>query len=185
MDETKLKSIIESALFVKGEPIKISQLAKIVRVKKSEIIESVQKLVRKYKQNDSGLIIIKKNDKVQLATKPENAKYINQIIKKDLQNSLSRTALEVLAIIAYRSPISRLDIEAIRGVNSSFTLRNLLMRGLIIRETNSKDQRGYLYEISFEFLKKMGITSIKKLPNYEKLSRDGRVESIINIHSKK
>ncbi len=183
MDNVKLRSILESVLFAKGEPASFDYLAKVIGVKKKMILTAIDELEKYYQENSSGLALLRKSKAVQLVTNSENAEYVEKVIKKDLQSPLSKVALEVLAIIAYRGPISRLEIESIRGVNSSFTLRNLLMRGLITRNVNAEDQRGYLYEISFDFLKKMGVKNIKELPDYEKLSRDGRVESIINLHS--
>lgn len=185
MNKDKVKSIVEGLLFSKGAPMSFGQLAKAADVKKDDIKKAIQELLTDYEVEGRGITIIKNGGNVQLVTKPENASYIEKIIKRDLQDSLSKAALEVISIIAYRGPISRLDIEAIRGVNSSFTLRNLLMRGMITRKVNKKDQRGYLYRISFEFMKKLGLNNIKDLPNYEKLSDDGRVESIINIRSEK
>jgi len=185
MEGYKIKSIVESLLFSKGSPISLVQLTKVISVKKSEIKKATEELSIDYAKNDRGITLAKNGDSFQLVTKPENASFVEKIIKRDLQNSLSRAGLEVISIIAYRDPISRLDIEAIRGVNSSFTLRNLLMRGMIIRIINKKDQRGYLYKISFEFMKKLGLNNIKDLPNYEKLSNDGRTQSIINIRSEK
>lgn len=185
MDSKKIKSILESLLFSKGTSISIGQLAKAADVKKVDVKKAVNDLINDYKSADRGINIIKNGGSIQLVTKPENASYIEKIIKRDLQDSLSKAALEVVSIIAYRGPISRLDIESIRGVNSSFTLRNLLMRGMITRTINKNDQRGYLYKISFEFMKKLGLNNIKDLPNYEKLSNDGRAESIINIRSEK
>lgn len=185
MNESKAKSIVESLLFSKGTPMSFSQLAKAVDVDKTVVKKAVRDLLSDYDNEGRGITIIKNGGSVQLVTKPENASFIEKIIKRDLQDSLSKAALEVVSIIAYRGPISRLDIEAIRGVNSSFTLRNLLMRGMITRTVNKQDQRGYLYKISFEFMKKLGLNNIKDLPNYEKLSDDGRIESIINIRSEK
>jgi len=185
MEESKTKSVVESLLFSKGAPISLIQLAKATDIKKSDVKKAIEELLADYSQKDRGITIIKNGGSVQLVTKPENASYIENIIKRDLQDALSKVALEVISIIAYRGPISRLNIETIRGVNSSFTLRNLLMRGMITRAVNKKDQRGYLYKISFEFMKKLGLNNIKDLPNYEKLSDDGRVESIINIRSEK
>jgi segregation and condensation protein B len=96
-----------------------------------------------------------------------------------MQEGLSKAALEVLSIIAYKGPISRAEIESIRGVNCSFTLRSLMMKGLLERIDNPKDGRGYLYKISFEFMKKLGIENIDKLPDYQELSQDPRIESVV------
>jgi len=126
-----------------------------------------------------GFALLQKEDEVQLATNSENATYVDDLVKSEIQENLSKAALEVLSIIAYRGPITRLEVEAIRGVNCTFTLRSLLMRGLLERIENPKDNRGYLYKVSFEFLKKLGLDSINKLPDYETLSKDERIDSII------
>lgn len=185
MDNSKLKSVIESLLFSKGAPMSLVQLARFSGAKKSDVSKAMKDLEVNYSESDRGIALIKNGNSFQLVTKPENASYIENIIKKDLEDSLSRAALEVVSIIAYRGPITRPDIEAIRGVNSSFTLRNLFMRGLITRVAKKNDKRIYLYRISFDFIKKLGLSKIEELPNYEKLSKDGRVESIINIKSEK
>jgi segregation and condensation protein B len=102
------------------------------------------------------------------------------LVKSELQDSLSNAAMEVVSIVAYRGPVSKTEIEAIRGVNCAYTLRNLLLRGLIERSDNPNDSRGYVYSISFDFLKKLGIEDVKKLPEYGILSVDERINSIIS-----
>ena len=118
-----------------------------------------------------GLRIISKGDRIQMVSSPKNSKYIEKLIKQDLQKELTPASLETLAIVAYKEPITRAEIDEIRGVNSSFMLRNLLIRGLIERRENPKDARSYVYEISFNFLKKLGLKSKKELPEYKKLSK--------------
>ena len=178
MEIEKLKSIIESILFLSEEPVKISKLAKIIGAKAPEVENALMVLGSDY-SNGRGLVIIRKEDFVQIATNPDNASYLDDLIKSEIQENLSKAALEVLSVVAYRGPIVRADVEAIRGVNCSFTLRSLMMRGLLERVENPKDNRSYLYKISFEFLKKMGVQSIKGLPDYEALSKDERINSII------
>lgn len=180
MDIEKIKSAIESLLFISGEPMKISKLSKLVEVSKEEIENALMMLAADYSSQNRGISIIKKEDEVQMATNPDNASFVDKVVKSDLQESLSNASLEVLSIIAYRGPISRTEIEAIRGVNCTYTVRNLLMRGLIERIDNPKDLRGYVYKISFEFLKKLGIDNINKLPDFENLSKDERIENVIN-----
>lgn len=183
MDLEKIKSAIESLLFISGEPIKISKLSKIIEVSKEDVENALMLLAGDYALGKKGIVIIRKEDEVQMATSPENAALVDKIVKNDLQEALSGASLEVLSIIAYRGPITRTEIEAIRGVNCTYTLRNLLMRGLVERIENPKDLRGYVYKISFEFLKKLGIDDIKKLPDYETLSKDERIESAIKSQS--
>jgi segregation and condensation protein B len=179
MEIQKLKSVIESLLFLSGEPLKMAKIAKICETSNAEVERAIMLLQGEYAAAKGGIILIKKEDEVQLSTNPENFSYVDQLVKSEMQENLSRAALEVLSIVAYRGPITRAEIESIRGVNCSFTLRSLMMRGLLERIDNPKDGRGYLYKISFEFLKKLGIENIEKLPDYRELSQDPRIESVI------
>ena len=101
-------------------------------------------------------------------------------MKSEFNEELSRAAVETAAIIAYQGPLTRVDIEYVRGVNSSFILRSLMMRGLIERVENPKDARSYLYRISFDFLKHLGVVRIEELPQYEELHKEkmGGLEEI-------
>lgn len=180
MELEKLKSIIESLLFVSGEPVKISRLAKITGVSRPEVENAIMILCAEYGTGKRGMIIMKKEDEIQMATNPDNAEFAKFLVEGELQGTLSNAALEVISIVAYRGPVTRAQIESIRGVNSSFTLRNLLMRGLVDRVENPKDGRGYIYNISFNFLKHLGLEDINKLPDYESLSKDARLDSVLN-----
>ena len=179
MNQEKLKSAIESILFLSGEPVSLAKIAKITGNDVSEVDQIVTGLQDEYAAAKRGIVILRKEQEVQMATDPENAQIIDQLVKSEIQENLSKAGLEVLSIIAYRGPITRVEVEAIRGVNCSFTVRSLMMRGLLERIENPKDNRGYLYKISFDFLKKLGIDSIDKLPDYETLSKDDRIDSII------
>ena len=179
MEKEKLQSIIESILFIHGEPIRRAKLIKILAEESEEIEKAIDALSVKYSEAKSGLILLKKGEEIQLVSNPENAEFVEQLVKGELQDSLSNAAMEVVSIIAYRGPISTSEIEAIRGVNCSYTLRNLLLRGLIERNDNPRDSRGYVYSVSFDFLKKLGVDEVKKLPEYDILSVDERANSII------
>ncbi len=179
MEKNKLISVLESMLFVSGEPIKKSKLMKILTVEGENLEEALSVISEKYQESQSGLSLLRKGEEVQLASNPENAEFIESLVKSELQDSLSNAAMEVVSIIAYRGPISKAEIEAIRGVNCAYTLRNLLLRGLIERNDNPNDSRGYVYVISFDFLKKLGIESVKNLPEYGILSVDERINSVM------
>ncbi len=181
MELLKLKSVIESLLFISGEPIRASRLAKICNIPKNDIEAAILELERDYEQEKRGLMIISKEDSVQLATRPENQEFVNQLVSGELGAELSRSALETLSIVAYRGPISRVQIEAIRGVNCSYVLRSLLLRGLVERK-EAADIRGYLYEISFNFLKNLGVGSVKDLPEWDKLSKNEKVAELLDIN---
>ncbi len=178
MNEEKIMSALESVLFVSGEPIKLARLVKVLNLEKAEIEKGLEALQEKYANLQSGLALIRKGDEFQLASRSENAEFVEQLVKSELQDALSSAALEVVSIIAYRGLISKSEIEAIRGVNCNYTLRNLLLRGLIERSDNPRDSRGYLYGVSFEFLKKLGVDDVKKLPDYATLSVDARVDCV-------
>ncbi|EKE19721.1 MAG: segregation and condensation protein B [uncultured bacterium] len=178
MEQEKIISVIESILFVSGEPIKKLKLLKILAIEKEALEDVLNALTEKYQNSSSGLALITKGEEVQLVSNPENAQFVESLVKNELQDSLSNAAMEVISIIAYRGPISKAEIEAIRGVNCSYTLRNLLLRGLIERNDNPRDSRGYVYVISFDFLKKLGIDDVKKLPEYGILSVDERINSV-------
>lgn len=184
MEKSNLKSALESLLFISGEPVKIGKLAKICDAAKNDIETALSELDAEFQKEERGLIIVKKDDSVQLATNPKNSEYVNQMVSGELNADLSRSSLETLSIIAYKGPVTRSQIEAIRGVNCSYVLRGLLMRGLVERKEAS-DIRGYIYEISFEFLKQLGVSNIKNLPDWENLSKNEKVEEILNIDEQK
>ncbi|MCK9379094.1 MAG: SMC-Scp complex subunit ScpB [Candidatus Moranbacteria bacterium] len=179
-----LKSIIESILFVSGEPLAISKICKITKQEKEEVERALGELAKEYSEGKKGIGIIRKEESVQMVSNPENSEFVGGLVKSELQESLGKASLEVLSIVAYRGPIARFGIEEIRGVNSSFILRNLLLRGLVERVNNPRDSRGYLYKISFDFMKKLGIEDISGLPDFEKLSKDERVNSVIESENK-
>jgi len=164
-----MKSILESILFSIGEPISIEKLVKTLEKNKDAVKKIINDLENDYQKENRGLRIIKKGEKIQLVSSPKNSQYIERLIKNELQEDLTPASLEALAIVAYRGPITRAEIEEIRGVNCSYILRNLLIRGLIERKGLPEDARAYIYEISFDFLKKLGLSSIEELPEYKKL----------------
>lgn len=178
MDQNKLKSVIESILFVSGEPVSVAKISKITETLKAEVENALMMLGNEYAGR--GLQIVRKENDVQMTTSAENSDYIDGLVKSEIQENLSQAALEVLSIISYRGPITRVDMESIRGVNCSFTLRSLLMRGLIERIENPKDARGYLYKISIEFLKKLGVSRVEELPDWEEMNKDSRLENIVS-----
>ena len=100
MDLEKIKSIMESLLFISGEPIKISKLSKIIEVSKEEVENALMMLAADYADQKKGVVILRKEDEIQMATNPENALFVDKIVKSDLQEALSSASLEVLSIVA-------------------------------------------------------------------------------------
>ena len=179
-DAPQLVAILEAILFTKGEPIEEDRLAKLLEYSEKETQDALDQLAALYKDDARGLTLMRKDGKVQLVTKPVVAHFVEKLIKNDLHGALSKSALEVLSIIAYRGPISKARIEAVRGVNCSFTIRALLMRGLIEKFTDPRDERAKLYRVSFRFLKKLGVESVEELPDFDTLSGDEKVATVEN-----
>jgi len=165
-----LEKNIEAILFYKGDSIKISELSKIFNTSIEKINEAIQNL--KNNLSDRGIVLSEKEDSVILVTSNEAAETIEKIRKEELTKDLSKAALETLSIIMYRGPIKRSEIDYIRGVNSQFILRLLLVRGLIEKVTNPKDERGYLYKVSFELLNMFGVNKIEEIPEFENVNLD-------------
>ena len=159
-----LKHKIESVLFVTGEAVSEKKLAKVLGKPQEEIRQALEGLRSDY--NNRGIVVLQKEDEWQFGTSPEYTGLIEHLVKSEFTEELSRSALETLTIVAYRGPLARSELDFIRGVNSSFMLRSLLLRGLVERVENPKDARSFLYKISFDFLKHLGITRIEDLPQY-------------------
>jgi segregation and condensation protein B len=170
MNNELLEKQIESILFWKAEPVTFSDLAKILQVPVETIKESAQNLL--LKTRDRGMVLIVNNEEISLVTSPETSELIEKLQKEELTKDLSKAALETLSIILYRGPMKRADIDYIRGVNSQFILRILLIRGLIDKKVDEKDERAYVYTASTDALAYLGVQQVKDLPQYEEVNRD-------------
>lgn len=164
----KLTSQIHSLLFVSSKPVSIKQLAKFTNTSEAEIITALGEL--KEYTTGSGVVLLDSGSTYQLATASENTNTVTDFLNSDLREQLTDATAEVLAIIAYRQPISKVEIESIRGVNSQYSIRTLLMRGLIEKVSNPQDGRSNYYQITTEFLQQLGLSSIHDLPSFEELT---------------
>ena len=165
----KIQSEIESLLFVSNKPLTTKALAEFLGKEISEVEKALQELAEMYKQNSSGLTLLQAAENWQFATTPENSEIVKNFLNAELREKLTDASIETLAIIAYRQPISRTEIEAIRGVNCQYSIRHLLIRGLIQKSANSKDSRQNLYETTTEFLQHLGLSSVIELPDFQTL----------------
>jgi len=173
-----LKNQIESLLFISHKPLSIAELARLAGADKKQVQEVLDQLAQEYQARNGGMQILKVEEKYQMATTGENAEIIAKFIKSELTGELTRPSLEALTIIAYRGPISKVELELIRGVNCSLILRNLLMRGLI-EAREDKIKASTLYNISMEFMKYLGLRRIEDLPDYEKLNRNNNLDKLL------
>jgi len=160
---------IQAVLFINGEPVAIDRLVKILGSDKTGIRRAAEELDQKL--SDTALTLVWRGETLQLATRSEFAKDVEILVKEEVSRDLSRASAETLAVIAYRGPITRSEVDYIRGVNSSYTLRNLLIRGLVERKSNPKDGRTYIYQASMEFLKFLGLGKIDELPEYSEFTQ--------------
>src|SRR3989339_1024925 len=172
---SNLQNKIEAILFWKGEPMSRKRLAEILsssakasdgqgRIGQLEINEAIEKLKENLKNR--GIVLIEKDDEITLGTAPELSPLIEKLQKEELNKELSRASLETLSIILYKNGISRAEIDYIRGVNSSFILRALSVRGLIEKNPDPKDSRRFLYRPSFDLMSFMGVKSVEELPDW-------------------
>ncbi|KKU53026.1 MAG: hypothetical protein A3F26_03065 [Candidatus Ryanbacteria bacterium RIFCSPHIGHO2_12_FULL_47_12b] len=160
---------LEALLFVSGEPLTLREIAKYLAIDKKEVGETIAALEQSL--SGRGLCVLRHDDSIALATAPDVTDIAGSIAKERLEGNLTRSQLETLAIILWKGKISRSSIDYIRGVNSTFALRSLLIRGLIERVQDSKDARIYLYSPTMDFYKYLGISSSEKLPAFMELQK--------------
>lgn len=166
MNNINLKSVIESLLFAWGEPLNINEISKILNVKPFVISQTISDMMIEYSENiDRGLIIQKFGNSFQLTTKKANFEFIQNLLQTSVNKSLSSAAMETLSIIAYKQPVTKVEIDLIRGVKCSNVIKGLIDKNLI-REVGKLDKPGRptLYATTDEFLKHFGLISINELP---------------------
>jgi segregation and condensation protein B len=173
-----LESQVESILFAAGKAMNLKQLAKICGRTKEEIEVVVEKIKAKFNNQQSGIYILENNNEVQMVINPHNANLVEALVKEEVVSELTKPQLETLTIIAYRGPISKLELEQIRGVNCGLILRNLIIKGLVeVKE--DKIVENNTYKISTKFMQHLGITKIEELPEYDKLSKAEEIEEYL------
>ncbi|MDM8527479.1 SMC-Scp complex subunit ScpB [Anaerolineales bacterium HSG24] len=174
--EQQLKVTIEGILFVAPEPVTLNQLAATIKCKVKQVEQAVQQLTLDYKER--GIRLQRNGNRVQLVTAPELTPYVRKLLGLSISSKLSTPALETLAIVAYRQPITRSEIDGIRGVNSDSVLRTLLSRG-IIEAVGRLETVGHptLYGTTFEFLRLLGLENLKQLPKLELENEDVKHET--------
>ncbi len=166
MDIDEAKAALESILFVADEPVSTARLADTLQVERSQIREAARLLAEEY--SGRGLRVQYQGDQVQLVTAPEMATHVERFLGLQYSGKLSAAALETLAIVAYRQPITTPQIEAIRGVDCQGVLKSLVARGLIeVVERLETAGRPVVYATTFEFLQYFGLANLAELPTLE------------------
>lgn len=175
---SELKSKIESLLFACGRPVKLAELARFLQTDKAQ----VKSLLNQIKQDFSarGFCLVEHDEKYQLATSGENAKTVGDFLNAEIREKLTEAAVETLAIVVYKQPVSRAEIENIRGVNSQYILRQLLIRGMIEKTPSAEDARRNVYRTTLDFMHHLGLNHIKELPDFEALTKNVSLEAVTN-----
>lgn len=161
---------LEALLFIHGEPLALKKIAALMEIPPADVPPLLDAYRATLAEAHRGLALISDDEKVQLVTQPQFASLIDAFLKNELAEDLSLASLETLAIIAYFGPLSRSRIDYQRGVNSSFILRSLLIRGLIERFSDPDHPHSFLYRPSFELMKHLGVTKREELPEYERFA---------------
>lgn len=162
-----LDILIEGLLFYKSAPQKKASLLKLYSVSAEDLAVAIKHLHERLQTG--ALRLIETDTEISLATAPELAPFIEQIRKADIKNDIGKAGAETLAIVLYRGPVSRSEIDRVRGVNSSFILRNLLIRGLIERSQNAKGS-GYTFTVTPALVSQLGVTSTSSLPEFSRIT---------------
>lgn len=153
---------IEALLFALGRPLARQELQKMLGVSEGEIEQGIAAL----RARTGGVVLIDDGKEVELRTAPAAAEVVERVRKEEYSRDIGKAGLEALAAVLYRGPLSRSEIDFIRGVNSSQTLRTLTLRGLLRRIPNPKDERSYLYEPTTELLASLGVERLEELPDF-------------------
>jgi len=171
MADREAKSIIESLLFISGEPMTIDSIKKIIEIDKKKIEALVKELISDYSVRNSGLLVIEVAEGVQMVTNPASSPYIKKLISTAVPTKLSQPSIETLSIIAYKQPIIKAEIEAIRGVNSDGVVKTLLERRMIkILGRKEVPGRPLMYGTTKEFLQYFGLKDLTEMPTLKELS---------------
>ncbi|NME09493.1 SMC-Scp complex subunit ScpB [Paraclostridium bifermentans] len=175
MRRDEIKNIIEAIMFAYSEPISIKDLNNAINEELSskEIEIMLNSLIEDYKENNRGIQIIKLQDKYQMCTNKDYAAFVKNILEPKRKKTLSQATLETLTIIAYKQPITKVEIEEIRGVKSDKVIQTLLENDLIY-EAGRLDRIGkpIIYKTTNEFLKLLNIEKLEDLPSIEKYENE-------------
>ena len=171
MNELSISAKIEALLFYKGEAVSRKNLSTMLGISPDEVVAGIMKLELELRESGRGVVLLQNGDEVSLGTAPQMSVLIEKLVKDEISKDLGKAGLETLAIVLYRAPVSRSEINYIRGVNSNYILRSLQVRGLIEKIEDAK-ARSTMYRPSLELLSYMGITKVEDLPEYQQVGAE-------------
>ena len=174
-----LAAKIEALMFTSSHPIGLAKLAQLTGADVEDVKVAADELAGTLDGGERGIRLIRHAQSVQLATAPDAAKLISAFQKDEQRAELTKPALETLTIITYRGPISKAELDTIRGVNCSLILRNLLIKGLI-ETAEGSTSTGQRYQVTFDFIRYLGVERVEDLPEYEKLHSDEHIDKLLH-----
>jgi segregation and condensation protein B len=174
-----LTTTIEAVLFAAAKPIKLTDLRKHLDLSQEVVREAIDDIALRLNVEGSGIHLMEQNGAVQFVSNAAVGENVAKFLKKEASGPLTRPSLETLTIIAYRGPITKPEIEMIRGVNCSLILRNLLIRGWITEEQD-KTHLQPIYNVSHEFLQALGVNRLEQLPDYEAFRTNERITELLS-----
>lgn len=161
-------SQLESILFVASKPLGSKKLLKALNVSAEDLRAALEDLRAKYNNPESGIMLLQNNDEWQLVASADNQAVTENFVKAEVSGELTRPQLETLTVISYCGPITKPELEQIRGVNCALILRNLMMRGLVKEQDNAANLLP-TYEVTMDYLRHLGLNSLTDLPDYATL----------------
>lgn len=171
MNAEELKKIIESILFVAGDAVALQDISGALEISEDELKKIIDEMIWDREQQNQGVLIVKVDESVQLCSNPLYTPHIEKALQPVKKTKLSQSLLETLAIIAYRQPITRAEVEQVRGVKCNYSVAALIESGLIERAGRKKTLGNpMMYTTSEEFLRHFGISSLDELPPLKQIS---------------
>lgn len=163
-----LSAMIEALLFASAQPMTVKRMADLTKQSHDDVLRGCKDLQTRLDQSSSGIMLVMHGEEAELVTRPEMSDLVRAVLKTEVQGELSKPSLEALAILAYRGPMTRPELEQIRGVQSALILRNLMMRGLVAMKDEVRLGQP-VYEVTMDFYKHLGMSNPEELPNYHAL----------------
>lgn len=169
---------LEAILFAAARPYSVKKLADLADEPAKDVEAALGALRERLNDSKSGTMLQKKGSEVELVTRPEAAELVKRVVTEETQGELTRASLEALTILAYRGPMTRPELEQIRGINSAVILRNLMLRGLVEEKEDTRLGQP-VYSLTFDFLNHLGIQDVEELPEYETLRGNETVNQVL------
>lgn len=177
-----LREVLESVLFTAPRPLTAKRLAELTAASEDDVRATLEALAHEYAERKSGMRLLRDAKEYQLVTSPAASAVVTRFLKEEQTGTLTKAALETLTIIAYRGPMTKTDLDTIRGVNCTLILRTLMIRGLVTAEKQPGTAK-VLYAISLDFLRHLGLTSARELPEYDALNKDKNLQDLLAAES--